>query len=135
MKSRTERCRTAVHRVAICRPPLQFLDHGVCVFGDDDDEREHCQEDETALQELIKRKTKDIEPDIAFKDGVHKSEGLTVAKAEISVPLSIEDKRKEQRDCSRDKCHGSRQRGGEIGTPRFDDISKEPGCLRRSVFN
>ena len=90
------------------------------VLASDANDCQERQKHETALQEQIERKSKDVKPHINSKDRVRRPEGTTVAKAEIRVPLRIEADRKHRGHASHGECHGLHQRAGEKqGCPVF----------------
>ena len=60
--------------------------------GQGRDQRQCCQ---AALQEFIKGETEQIEPDIDSEERIGQPKGSAITKAEIRIPLPVEEGRKD----------------------------------------
>ena len=131
MKRSIDRCGTACFAVSIVRRPVNRRSPKYAYWDATATMASDRQEHETALQELIPRQAKHVKAQIHSEDRVGKSEGATIAKAQISVPLRIEaagehcgDNPDEQRRAPRPR-YGERERWLSVW---FEASSGRTGC-------
>ena len=105
----------ALHRSAAAEPQQPE----VRVEGQDGQKRDQRQCGQAALQELIKGETEHIEPGIDAEERIGQPKGSAITKAEIRIPLRIEDERKEQSADSSDRAHGQFQNRGRDPDAEF----------------
>ena len=91
----------------------------VRVEGQDGQKRDQRQCGQAALQKLIKGETEHIKPGIDAEERIGQPKGSAITKAEIRIPLRIEDERKEQSGDSSDRAHGQFQNCGRDPDAEF----------------
>ena len=84
----------------------------VRVEDQDGQERDQRQYGQADLQKFIKGKTEQIKPDIDPEERIGQPKGSAITKAEIRIPLCIEEGRKVYGGDSSDRGHNQLQDGG-----------------------
>ena len=118
----------ACHLSAVAEPSQPE----VCVEDQDRQERDQRQCGQAVLQELIKGEAEQIKPDIDPEERIGQPKGSAITKAEIRIPLRIEDDRKDQTGESSDRAHGQFQDRGRYPDAEFGGKGRLAHQITRS---
>ena len=106
-EKQTGQMRNGLHAPALHRSVAAELEHAeVRVEGQDGKKRDQRQCAQAALQKLIEGETEHIKPGIDAEERIGQPKRSAIAKAQICIPLRIENERKEQSGDSSDHAHG-----------------------------